>query len=123
MDNNANKKGEKLSVAPNLIASDMILKVASYFTPIHHTAGRLRVRVSSKIKNEAQNINLSQIDSIIKRINGIKNVKFNQIIGSITIEYDPKIFPKDIWDDLLDGKNLDKISYTINELARSVYAK
>lgn len=123
MNNNAKKKGEKLSVAPSLILPDLILKIASYFTPIHHTAGRLRVRVSAKIKDEAQNINLNQIDEIIKRIDGIKNVKFNQIIGSVTIEYDPQIFPKDIWDDLLAGKNLDKISHTINELARSVYAK
>ncbi|WP_170018383.1 HMA2 domain-containing protein [Campylobacter sp. RM16190] len=111
-----------MSVAPNLILPDLIVKITSYFTPIHHTPGRLRVRVSAKIKDEASNLNLDKIDQIIKNIDGIKNVKFNQLIGSVTIEYDSAIFPKDIWDDLLAGRNLDKISQTINELARSAYA-
>ena len=112
-----------MSIAPNLILPDLILKIASYFTLIHHTQGRLRIRVSSKIKDEAQNLNLDKIDETIKRIDGIKSVKFNRLIGSVTIEYDHKIFPKEIWDDLLAGRNLDKISQTINELARSVYAE
>ncbi|MDO5045754.1 HMA2 domain-containing protein [Campylobacter sp.] len=101
----------------------MILRIASYFTPIHHTSGRLRVRVSSSIKNEAQNININDIDEMIKRVEGIKNVKFNKLIGSVTIEYDKDIFEKEIWDDLLAGRNIDQISARINELARDVYAK
>lgn len=111
-----------MSATPNLVASELILKIASYFTPIHHTTGRLRVRVNSKIKDEASSLNLGKIDGVIKQIDGIKNVKFNQIIGSVTIEYDHAIFPKEIWDDLLAGRNLDKITLTINELARKVYA-
>lgn len=112
-----------MSSTPNLVATEMILRIASYFTPIHHTSGRLRVRVSSSIKNEAQNININDIDEMIKRVEGIKNVKFNKLIGSVTIEYDKDIFEKEIWDDLLAGRNIDQISARINELARDVYAK
>lgn len=112
-----------MSIAPNPIQTDLILKIASYFTPVHHTPGRLRVRVSSEIKSEADNIDLSSLDSIIKQIEGIKSVKFNKIIGSVTIEYDKEIFAKEIWDDLLEGRNMEKISAKINELARKVYER
>lgn len=112
-----------MTATPNLIAADMILKVTSYFTPIHHTAGRLRVRVSSKIKDEAQNLDINKIDEAINSIEGIKSVKFNKLIGSVTIEYDKDVFAKEIWDDLLAGRNIDQISIKINELARNVYAK
>ncbi|MFL1706506.1 HMA2 domain-containing protein [Campylobacter sp. RM15925] len=112
-----------MTATPNLVATDMILKIASYFTPIHHTAGRLRVRVSSKIKDEAQNLDISKIDEMINSIDGIKSVKFNKLIGSVTIEYDKEVFAKEIWDDLLAGRNMDQISIRINELARNIYAK
>ena len=86
-----------MSAAPH-IPSELVLRIASYFTPIHHVAGRLRVRVSSEIKKEADSLPLEKIDQTIKQIDGIKNVKFNKLIGSATIEYDNEIFPKKIWD-------------------------
>ncbi|MBR8462201.1 hypothetical protein KDD93_03720 [Campylobacter sp. faydin G-24] len=103
------------------IKTQTLAKIASYFSIISNTNGRLRVRVSSKIKELDSTINLSQIDEMIAKINGIKSVKFNKIIGSVTIEYDHTIFSKDMWEDLLKGRNLDKISTVINEVAREVY--
>ena len=102
-----------MSAAPH-IPSELVLRIASYFTPIHHVAGRLRVRVSSDIKKEADSLPLEKI----KQIDGIKNVKFNKLIGSATIEYDHEIFPKKMWDDLLKGENLHEISALINNLAQ-----
>ena len=106
-----------MSAAPH-IPSELVLRIASYFTPIHHVAGRLRVRVSSDIKKEADSLPLEKIDQTIKQIDGIKNVKFNKLIGSATIEYDHEIFPKKMWDDLLKGQNLHEISVLINNLAQ-----
>ena len=104
----------------NLIVSDVILRLASYFTPIAHTPGRIRVRVSSEIKKEASNFDIKNLDGVIKQIKGIKNVKFNYLIGSVTIEYDQTIFAKELWDDLLAGRNIKVIAQTINELARDI---
>jgi hypothetical protein len=104
----------------NLIVSDVILRLASYFTPIAHTPGRIRVRVSSEIKKEASNFDIKNLDGVIKQIKGIKNVKFNYLIGSVTIEYDQTIFAKELWDDLLAGRNIKVIAQKINELARDI---
>lgn len=104
----------------NLVASDLIIRLTSYFTPIAHTPGRLRVRVSSEIKKESSNFDVKKINEIIKQIDGIKNVKFNLIIGSVTIEYDKEIFPKELWDDLLAGRNIGVTTQKINELARKI---
>ena len=65
-------------------------------------------------------LNLASLDDMIAQINGIKNVKFNKIIGSVTIEYDHEIFPKNLWEDLLKGQNLEEISAKVNEVAKEV---
>ena len=100
-----------------------LAKVASFFTPISHTPGRLRVRVNPKIKELSSNVNLGSIDETIAKIDGIKNVKLNKIIGSVTIEYDHAVFPKNLWDDLLGGRNLEALSNKINAAKEAYLAK
>ena len=102
------------------IKTQTLAQVASYFSMIAHTNGRLRVRVSPKIKELSSSVNLASLDDMIAQINGIKNVKFNKIIGSVTIEYDHEIFPKNLWEDLLKGQNLEEISAKVKEVAREV---
>lgn len=97
-----------------------LAKIVKYFSPIAHTPGRLRVRLSSKIKELSGDLNLGSLDEIITKIDGIKNVKFNKLIGSVTIQYDPAIFAPDVWDDLLAGRNLAKISEKIDKIAQKV---
>ncbi|CAD7287770.1 hypothetical protein LMG7974_00651 [Campylobacter majalis] len=102
------------------ISVDVLARVASYFTPISHTPGRLRVRVSSAIKELKNEIDISNLDEYITKINGIENVKFNKIIGSVTIQYDASVFAKSDWDNLLNGQNLDEISNKINKIAKGI---
>lgn len=94
--------------------SDILATVAPFFSTISHTPGRIRVRVSPKIKQ--LNLELGQIDKDVKSISGIKNVKFNQIIGSVTIEYDKEQIAPSFWDDLIAGKNSDEIMGIISNL-------
>ncbi|MCD8213999.1 MAG: hypothetical protein LUC34_08175 [Campylobacter sp.] len=102
------------------IQAQTLVQIASYFNVIAHTNGRLRVRVSPQIKELSNSLNLGTLDDTIAKINGIKNVKFNKIIGSVTIEYDHEIFPKHMWEDLLNGQNLEQISQKINTVAKEV---
>lgn len=103
-----------------MITAEKLIEVSSYLTLIHHTKGRIRVRVSKKIKEQSENITLADIEDIPNKINGIKKVKINKIIGSITIEYDNSIFPDSLWSDLLNQQNLDEIVKIINELSKEV---
>lgn len=103
-----------------MINTDDIIKIAGYFTLVHHVPGRLRVRVSPSIKKESGNIAIKDIEELPKKINGIKKIKINKIVASVTIEYDAQIFPSRLWEDLINKTNLDEITELINKLAKEV---
>ena len=103
-----------------MIKVEDIIKIGSYFSIIAHTPGRLRVRVSPKIENEAGNISIEDIENLPNKINGIESIKIKKIIASVTIVYNPKIFPAKIWEDLIKNENLDEITQLINKLAKEV---
>ena len=103
-----------------MVNTQDIIKIAKYFSVIAHTNGRLRVRVSSKIKKENSSITIEDIENIPKKIDGIISIKVKKIIGSVTIMYDPSIFPSSLWDDLIAGNNLEEITILINNLAKEV---
>lgn len=103
-------------------SSRVIEDLLPYLTLVHSSPGRLRVRVSRELKNRAGELSVEKADDIIAKIDGIKEVKFNSLIGSITILYDNDIFPKELWDDLLAGRNLEKI-YQIIDRERGKFEK
>jgi len=102
------------------ITPQKIVEIASYFTVISHTKGRLRVRVNPKIKDEVSDVSLSDIETLPSKINGIKKIKINKIIASVTIEYNNDIFPKDKWDDLINGENIDEVVEIIERLKKEI---
>jgi len=103
-----------------LIKTDEIIKIAKYFTIIAHTPGRLRVRVNPSIKNESENISISDIENLPNKIKGIKSITIKKIIASVTIIYDSKVFEPKLWEDLISGENIDEITTLINQLAKEV---
>lgn len=103
-----------------MITAEKLVELAQYFTTIHHIKGRLRVRVSSKIKEQSGDISMGDIEDLPQKIDGIKKIKINKIVGSITIEYDNNIFAKELWDDLISGENPQEIVNIINKLYKEV---
>ncbi|RBQ32155.1 hypothetical protein CRU92_00135 [Arcobacter sp. FW59] len=103
-----------------MIKTEDIIKMASYFTIIAHSPGRLRVRVNPKITKEASNITLDDIQNLPNKIDGIKEIKINKIIASVTILYNPNIFSPKLWEDLIKSENLDELTVLINNLAKEV---
>ena len=102
------------------IKTQTLAQVASYFSMIAHTNGRLRVRVSTNKKVLCSILIFACLDDLFALLNGIIYFNFKIIIGSVTIEYDHEIFPKNLWEDLLKGQNLEEISAKVNEVAREV---
>lgn len=103
-----------------MIKTEDIIKIASYFSIIAHTPGRLRVRVSPKIKQESGNITIKDIEELPNKIDGINSIEIKKIIGSVKIMYDPNIFPSKIWEDLIKNENLEEITEIINKLEKEV---
>lgn len=103
-----------------MITAEKLIKVASYLTKIHHTKGRIRVRVDPAIKQEATHVTLEDIETLEKRIQGITKIKINKLMGSITVLYDPSISPFSLWEDLLSNENTEMLVERVNNLAKEV---
>jgi hypothetical protein len=103
-----------------LITTKDIINITSYFSIIAHTPGRLRVRVSPKIKKSGGNITIEDIEDISNKIDGIKSIKVKKIIGSVTILYEPAIFSSSLWENLIKNENLEELTVLINKLAKEV---
>jgi len=103
-----------------LITTEEIIKIASFFSIIAHTPGRLRVRVNPKIKDSGGNITIADIENLPNKIEGIISIKINKIIASVTIMYDPKIFSPKLWEDLIKNQNIEELTQLINRLAKEV---
>jgi len=103
-----------------MVTVEKIIRISSYLSKVHHIKGRIRVRVNPKIKDESSDITIDDINSLPQKIKGIENIKINKIVGSITVTYDNDIFPYELWEDLIAGKNLEKISDILNDLAKEV---
>ena len=101
-----------------MINTQDIIKIASFFSIIAHTPGRLRVRVNPKIKDSSGNITISDIENLPNKIDGIISIKINKIIASVTIIYEPTIFKPKLWEDLIKNENIDEITQIINNLAK-----
>lgn len=99
-----------------MINTEKLIELAKYFTMIHHIKGRMRVRVSSKIRELKGSVSLSDIEDLPNRIDGIKTIKINKLVGSVTIEYDHEVFRKELWDNLIEGQNLEEVTQLINKL-------
>ncbi|MEW6551222.1 MAG: HMA2 domain-containing protein [Campylobacterota bacterium] len=103
-----------------MIDEKTLIEVTRYFTIIHHIKGRIRVRVNPKIKDMGKSITIEDIEALPRKINGIKNIKINKVVGSITIEYDHMIFPYNLWEDMILQKNTEHLVGLLNNLAREI---
>ena len=117
MDINSQISLNNLEIKP----SDLEL-LGDYFSIIHHTPGRIRLRASLKLKNAAQNSDINPKDLMDKlsQLPLIKEIKFNKLIGSLTISYDSKLLEPSLFEDAANGRNLDKVASVINEILKDI---
>ncbi len=86
-----------------MIEKNDIITLSKYLSIISHGKNRIRLRVSLDIKNETKELDISFIEELPDKIDGINKIKINKLIGSITINYDNAIFKPALWDELVSG--------------------
>ncbi len=101
-----------------MIKKEDLVALSKYLKIVHHSKGRLRVRVSLAIKKEAHRLDEDFLKNFPKEIKGIKDVKVNKLIGSITINYDPDIFEPQVWEDLIGGNISDELMERLENLIK-----
>lgn len=102
-----------------MVKIEDLLRCVPYFSIIHHTKGRVRLRVDAKIEDEAQDLGVDFLNDLPTYIKGIKKIKVNKIIGSITIVYDDSIFRPSLWEELLKGNISDELKDDLSALLDS----
>lgn len=102
------------------VTAEKLIELGSYFSIVHHIKGRIRLRVSPKIKEHKHHVGIEDIEALPARIEGIKSIKINKIIGSLTVEYDPHVFPHHLWENLVLGKELDDVIAIIEKLTKEI---
>lgn len=103
-----------------MVSVQHLIEVASYLRIIHHTKGRIRVRVDPAIKERSGDVSLEGIKELPRKIEGLERVKINKAVGSITVNYDPDIFPDQLFSDLVEGRNVEKIAARLNTLIKEI---
>lgn len=90
---------------------DDIKKMSEFFSLIHKSPNRVRLRVNPKIKNEsnADKKALQDLLNALKARQIVRSVKLNVLIGSLTIEYDESVLGGDFWQLLCDEKDFEAV--------------
>lgn len=99
-----------------------LLVLKDYFSIVHHTKGRIRLRASLKLKAATQEkgINPKALLEVLEKIPLIKSLKFNILIGSLTIHYDSNLLSPTLWEDCINGESLEQIAEIINQSVREI---
>lgn len=104
-------------------SKDDIEKFAEFFHLIHHSAGRIRLRASAKLKSALESADKNELSRLLdsaKALPMVKNIKINKLIGSVTIEYDDKAFEPSLWEIWLSGKNAVFVYERIQNIIRAL---
>lgn len=81
-----------------------LIKMVPYFSSIHHSPGRLRVRIDAGIVRDAPGVSFAAVAELPERVDGLKQIKINKVMGTATILYDPRRLPPEAWEALLAGE-------------------
>ena len=115
-------KNDQISLNNLQIKPSELDLLSDYISIIHHTPGRIRLRASLKLKNLAQEskIEAKELMDKLNQIPLIKEIKFNKLIGSLTLHYDKDMLEPSLWEDAINGRNLDKIAMIINKNLKDI---
>lgn len=74
-----------------------LLHLANHFDVVHHIPGRIRIRfLPSAIKA----IRESDVTNLTESLPGLLNVRVNLVVGSVVIEYDGRMLPYELWENI-----------------------
>ena len=89
--------------------------LSAHIQIVHHTKGRVRFKIDTKIQNYSDKIDLANLD---KKIEGIKNVALNKLARSLTIEYEHTLIAQTLWDELANSDDYADVAYKLNNLLK-----
>ncbi len=82
-----------------------LLRFATNLRVAHHIPGRVRLKLAAEgASGLAQVISeAKRFGQSVNKVAGIRSVNLNPLAQSCTIEYDAKVIPPEVWQDLVCG--------------------
>lgn len=113
----------KQSIERLEFTEDEVKRFASFFHLIHHSPGRIRLRVSKELKNALDEVGENKLlewFDVIKNLPMVKDIKINKIVASVTIEYDSKSFEPSLWELWLSQKESRAVYERLQEMIKAM---
>jgi hypothetical protein len=74
-----------------------LLLLAPHTEIVHHIPGRIRLRLK---RSGLEVISRIDVEALMHSVPGIRNLRINPLVGSLTLEYDQKRLPYSLWERL-----------------------
>lgn len=81
----------------------IVQQFAPYTRIVHHIAGRIRLKLlaGAPASEKIAALSPERIRAALETIPGMRQVSFNLLARSCTLEYDPQVIPHDAFPDLI----------------------
>ncbi len=84
----------------------IVQQFAPYTRIVHHIAGRIRLKLldGAPAAEKIAALSPERVRAALETIPGVRQVSFNLLARSCTLEYDPQVIPHDTFPDLIAGR-------------------
>ncbi|WP_154724351.1 HMA2 domain-containing protein [Thiothrix nivea] len=97
-----------MSAIPHLgFDTAALLRLRQHLSIVHHIPGRIRLRLGMALWHSGAQLDRSQLQRLLDGLEGIRDVRLNPAVASVTIEYNPKQVSPDDWETLIHGDSTD----------------
>ncbi|QTR49281.1 HMA2 domain-containing protein [Candidatus Thiothrix anitrata] len=83
-----------MAAIPNLnFDTAALLRLRQHLNIVHHIPGRIRLRLGMALWSSSAQLDRNQFQRLLDGLEGIRDVRINPAVASVTIEYNPKHIP------------------------------
>lgn len=94
---------------------DDLLELRPLIGIAHHAPGRIRLKLDPEIRDHPKAALLDLIGALDR---GPVRVRLNVLARSLVVEYDPAVITPNLWTELLDQADADRVRHAAESLAR-----
>lgn len=99
------------------VIADLLL-IAPHTEIVHHIPGRIRLRLKRSGLDVIAKID---VESLMRGVPGIRSLRVNPVVGSLTLEYDQKRFSYSLWEKLGALRNRPELRDQVEALLNTVW--
>ena len=93
---------------------ELLIMVAQLVEPVKHRNGRIKLKVPlANLPKFISTLGAVDVERLVALVPGLKDYRVNPLLRSATIEYDPSVLSRDLWEDFCriksDGGRAEKV--------------